>query len=522
MNDTLDRFLVFLKSLPPSKKLSIGFTVILLIAGFAAMFMWANQVDYQVLFSNLSQRDAGAIIIKLKEGNIPYRIGGNGTLISVPLGKVHELRLSLAGDGLPKEGNVGFELFDQTDFGATKFVQELNYKRALQGELARSINQFRAVSGSRVFIVLPKESLFIEDRKPASASIQLDLRSDLPPSRLAAIVHLVANAVEGLEPGHVTLVDTNGRVIFKGGNGDDSSGLLNNMRLDYEVKLEDSIRKKVQSMLEGFLGPRKAIVRVTADIEFNQITQKAEEYDPSATAVRSKRDIEETSHTGGGNVNTVPSKENQRSGVVPSSNRAGNARQKREVVTNYEINKVIRETFKPAGGIKRLSVAVVVDGNYKVETMEDGTTRKTYIPRTGGELNKIEEIAKKAMGYNEDREDQVSVASFQFSEPDGIVSEGLVETEGIDILQLIGDYRTTIVNIFLVGLIFIMIVRPLLKSLKNMAGESRAKIGQLQTAQGEYAQISDVKEKSVKKKVFEISRDDPEKTEQQVMSWIGE
>ncbi|MBW1728343.1 MAG: flagellar M-ring protein FliF, partial [Deltaproteobacteria bacterium] len=212
MNDSVRQFFNILNSLPLSKKISMVFVIILVVTGFALMFFWTNQENYQVLFSNLSQRDASAIAAKLKERNTPYKVEANGTMIMVPEEKVYDLRLSLAGDGLPNGGNVGFEIFDHTDFKTTRFVQELNYRRALQGELARTINRFKEVNDSRVFIAIPEESLFIEDRDPASASIQLDLHSNLPPAKLTAIVHLVASAIEGLEPEHVTVVDTKGRL----------------------------------------------------------------------------------------------------------------------------------------------------------------------------------------------------------------------------------------------------------------------------------------------------------------------
>jgi flagellar M-ring protein FliF len=216
MNGSVTHFLDFIGSLPFSKKISIAFTLILVIAGFALMFLWANQENYQVLFNNISPQDGGTIVTKLKEQNVPYRVESNGTTIMVPAEKVYELRLTLAGDGLPNGGSVGFEIFDNPDFRTTKFVQELNYRRALQGELARTINLFKEVKSSAVFLVIPKDSLFMDEKKPSSASIQLDLNSRLPSGRIAAIVHLVANAVEGLESNHVTVVDTKGRFIFKG------------------------------------------------------------------------------------------------------------------------------------------------------------------------------------------------------------------------------------------------------------------------------------------------------------------
>jgi flagellar M-ring protein FliF len=314
MNDTVSQFVSFMKSLPLSRKVSIAFVFILLITGFVFMFIWANQISYQVLFNNLSPEDAGAIVSRLNERQVPYKLEANGAIILVPAEKIYELRLSLAGDNLPNGGAVGFEIFDHTDFGTTKFVQEVNYRRALQGELARTINQFKEVKGSRVFLVIPKESLFIEDRKPASASIQLDLLSSLPPRKLAAIVHLVANAVEALEPEHITVVDTRGRVIFKGATSEDSSELLSGAQLDYKKKIEDEAKKNVESMLEGIVGVGKAIVRVNADINFNKITLNEEEYDPNTAVIRSKRNIEEATETGPSKGNAGQTIINERRG----------------------------------------------------------------------------------------------------------------------------------------------------------------------------------------------------------------
>ena len=522
MSDSVSQFFNFVGSLPLSRKISIAFVLILTIAGFAFMFMWANQVDYQILFNNLSPEDAGSIVSKLTERQVPYKIEANGTIIMVPAEKVYELRLALAGDSLPGGGNVGFEIFDHTDFRTTKFVQELNYRRALQGELARTINKFKAVNSSRVFIALPKESLFVEDSKPASASIQLELRSSLPASKLAAIVHLVASAVEGLEPGQVTIVDTKGRVVFKGGGRDDTAALLSNAQLDYKSKVENEIRQNVQSMLVGIVGLGKAIVRVNADIDFNRITLNEEEYDPSTTAVRSKRDIVESAQTKEGGVDTAQTVVDQRRGVVPPPTGAEDKKTKSDVATNYEINKISRTILKPAGTIKRLSVAAVIDGTYRTEKLEDGTIKRNYIPRSGEELKKFEDIVKTAMGYNEDREDQVSVNSMPFSEGISIDTKTEVGAEGFDILGLLKNYRKMIINLLLVVLVFFVIVRPLLKSLKKMARETVSERRELPPGAKEYTQIAESGERSQKEKALEISRSSPERTEQLIKGWIGE
>lgn len=522
MNESISQFFNAFWVLPLSKKISMVFILVLVGTGFALMFFLANQEDFQVLYNNLSPDDGGRIVAKLKERNIPYKVEANGAIVMVPAEKVYDLRLSLAGDGLPSGGNVGFEIFDKNDFSTTRFVQELNYRRALQGELTRTINQFKEVKDSKVFIVVPKESLFVEEKRPATASIQLDLQSNLPAAKLAAIVHLVANAVEGLESNQVTVVDTKGRLIFKGENTDGSSSLMSSTQLEYKGDIESEIKQKVQSMLEGIVGTSKAIVRVNAEIDFNSITLSQEEYDPSATAVRSRRNIEETAQSQEGGSAAGQAMVNKRRGVVPSAADSGNTMVKKDVATNYEINKITKTILKPAGTITRLSVAAVIDGRYTIEKQKDGTMKKTYIPRNDQEIKTFEEIVKKAMGYNEDRADQVTVSSISFA--DTVPLDLPSETKGstLDMLKQAANYKKTIINFLLVILVFFLVIRPLMKSMKNLAEEVAVEQKQLAIETGEYAQISGPQGLSPKEKVIEISQSNQDKTQQLIKGWIGE
>jgi len=527
MNNSAGKFLNHISSMPLSKKISMALVLILVIAGFAFMFVWANQIDYRILFSNLSPQDAGAIVSELKDRRVPHKLEANGSVIMVPADQVMDLRLSLAGQNLPNGGGVGFEIFDKMDFRTTKFVQELNYRRALQGELARTINNFKEVRSSRVFIVLPKESLFVEESTSASASIQLDLRANLPANKLAAIVHLVASAVEGLEPGEVTVVDTKGTVIFKGGNKNATEAPLSNAQLDYKRKIENRIRENVQTMLEGIAGRGKAIVRVNAEIDFNKVSMSEEEYDPYTTVVRSKKNVLE--YTNKGQKSPDASTKNaqtlidKRRGVLPSSHENQGTQRKENITTNYEINKITRTTLRPAGSIKRLSVAAVIDGTYKLETLEDGTTKRTYIPRDDKELRKFEDLVKKAMGYNIDREDQVSVSSIPFTEVSSMPVGKETEPGGAsEFLQLLRDYKRPLVNLLLVAAAFFFVVRPLLRSLKKMTKETAAERRELPGSQKEYDQLEESREPSRKEKVLELSRSNPEKTQKLIRGWIGE
>lgn len=522
MNETLNRFMLFMKALPPTKKISIAFIFCLLMAGFGTLFFLANDVDYQVLYNNLSQKDAGAIVAELKKSNIPYRIEGNGAVILVPAERVHDVRLSLVAEGLPKEGNVGFEIFDKTDFKTTRFVQELNYQRALQGELARTISRFKEVADAKVFIVLPKETLFVEASKPASASIQLDLKNSLSPNKLSAIIHLVASAVQGLEPERVTVVDTRGRVIFKGGNQNDGTGLLSGMQLDYKAKVESDIRANVQSMLEGIVGSGKAIVRVNAEIDFNKITLSEEEYDPSSSVVRSKRDIEESSQDASTHTAAAQTVINQRAGVVPAANSPFSGKKKKDIVTNFEINKVTRAIVKPAGEIKRLSVAAVIDGTYETETLADGKTGRKYTPRTEQEIRKFETIVKSAMGYSEDREDQVSVSSIPFSDSLPLDARTEKAPDGIDYLQLLKDSKKPLINLALMLVVFFVLIRPLLKNLKKITGEPLFENAEPAKVGARVPQIAAAPAIGQKERIFEISKNNPERTEQLIKGWISE
>ena len=523
MKDSLNSFTEFIRSLPLPKKIGAAFTIALLVSVLIFMFVWTNQVDYQVLFNNLSMDDAGAIIAELKEENIPYKIEANGSAVLVEKERIYDLRLALAGKNLPNGGgSIGFEIFDKTGFGTTKFVQELNYRRALQGELARTINQFDEVKNSRVFIVLPKESLFIEESKPASASIQLDLKTNLSPKKVSSIVHLVANAVESLEPGAVTVVDTKGRVIFKGGSTDYASSFLSSTQLEYKSSLEEEIRKKVQGMLEGIIGSGRAIVRVIAEIDFSKTTLSEEEYDPEASVIRSQRNIVESSQKNADK--SAQSITNARKGIIsPQGN--SNTNRKEDITTNYEINKITKSTLLPAGSIKRLSVAAVIDQSYNLEKLEDGTIKKNYTPRSDEELKKFTEIVKKAMGYNEDREDQVSVSSMPFFNEQTEIAVSESDKKGFDILEIIGSYKKLMVNLLLMILIFLFVVRPLLKSLRAAPKKPvlvGAELPGISIEDTTFEKIPEPRRIAEREKAIELSKNNPDRAEKILKEWIDE
>lgn len=519
MKRIIEQFRAVIKAMPVSKKISMAIVLGLAVAGFALMFLWANQIDYQVLYSNLSQEDAANIVSKLREQRIPYKLEGGGSLILVPAEKVYETRLALAGDRLPRGGNVGFEIFDQTSFSTTDFVQRLNYQRALQGELCRTIGEFREVEHARVLIVLPKDSLFVEDTKPPSASVLLKLRSSLSPDKVAGIVHIVASAVEGMTPEQVTVVDTSGKVLFKGPNQGDETALLSSNRIDYQRQVEGKIVGRVQSMLEGIVGTGKAIVRVSAEINFDQVDFSEEKYDPDNTVVRSKQRRVESSEKGGENALGIVSVDPGQTGI-PSPQEAQMRSEKEDEVINYEINRVTRRVTKPSGTIRRLSVAAVVDGTYEVITAEDGSKTQKYIPRTSKELEEFERIVKRAMGFDADREDQVHVSCFPLS-----ISAGIEAQDGmrVDWLANGRQYIRPAINLVLLLAIFLFVVRPLLRSLKGIVATVETPKALPESDEGsESAALPEPKVQGMREKTVMLAKSNYDKTQQVIKGWLHE
>jgi len=518
MKKIVEQFRAVFKAMPVSKKIFMALVLGLVVAGFALMFLWANQIDYQVLYSNLSQEDAAGIVSKLRERRIPYKLEGGGSLILIPAEKVYETRLALAGDRLPRGGNVGFEIFDQTSFSTTDFVQRLNYQRALQGELCRTIGEFREVEHARVLIVMPKDSLFVEDTKPPSASVLLKLRSSLSSDNVAGIVHIVASAVEGMTPEQVTVVDTTGKVLFKGPNQGDETALLSSSRLDYQRQVEGKIVGRVQSMLEGIVGRGKAIVRVNAEINFDQTDLSEEKYDPDNTVVRSKQRRVESSEKGGENALGIVSVDPGQTGIpLPQAQMRS---EKEDEVINYEINRVTRRVTKPSGTIKRLSVAAVVDGTYEVITAGDGSKTQKYIQRTSKELEEFERIVKRAMGFDADREDQVYVSCFPLS-----ISAGIEAPDGTGIGWLAHgrQYVRLAINLVLLLVIFLFVVRPLLKSVKGIIATVEATKALPGSDEGsESAALPEPKVQGMREKTVMIAKSNSDKTQQVIKGWLHE
>lgn len=465
MDPAVQQLFNFYRDMPFPRKLVLGTVALLVAAGFAVMFFLANQTVYHTLFSDLSPADASQIVEKLKEQNIPYKLLSNGTQIQVAADKVYDTRLTLAGSGLPKGSGVGFEIFDKSEFGTTKFVQNLNYKRALQGELARTISEFREVAKARVMVVLPKESVFIEESKPASASVLLELTAPISKEKIAAIENLVASSVENLSTDQITVVNTKGEILSKKRESSDFVGA--DTKLEYKLAFENNLASRIQSMLEAIVGSGKAIVRVTADMDFDRVDLSEETYDPAEKAIRSQQVTTSSSQKPGaeGQISSVNPVTPETTGGTTTQAGGASNNQKSETI-NYELSRTMRRTVSSTGDVTRISVAAVLDGKYETVTGEDGSTSRTFVPRTEEELTSFQNIVKNAMGFSVDRNDQVTVQSFPFSYMEEME---LTAAPAAPLWQeLMQEYGRSAVNGLLILLVFLFIIIPLLRSMRSI------------------------------------------------------
>jgi flagellar M-ring protein FliF len=407
----LDRARAFFSGLSRQARFALSLAATLSLAGL----LYLGIVDRTVwvpLFTGLATEDAASIVEELKKTKIVFKLQAGGTTVMVPEEHVHETRLSLASRGLPKGGGVGFEIFDTQKFGISDFAQQVNYRRALQGELERTISQLDSVRSARVHIALPKSQLFVGQKQPASAAVTLRLHPGRSLSRSAvkAVVHLVSSAVTGLGPEDVTVVDTSGVVHWAGTEG--SSGATG--LVDQRQQLEESLERRLREILEAALGPGRSVVKVTAQVAMTQTEQMDEEYDPEKTAVRSESSLEEQDEKKSTTAAGIPGvRGNLPGGPSPSTGGSRGGNHVKRLTRNFEVNKTIRKRVIPAGELERLSVAVLVDSQSTSLAPTKGPAGKTAPPRVT--LAALEEVVKKAVGYAPKRGDLVTLQSVPFA-----------------------------------------------------------------------------------------------------------
>ena len=471
MNPVIEKIITMFKEMSMVRKVLLGGLVLVVVAGFITMFVWANKMPYKAAYSGLSQEDAAAVVEMLKSTKKPYRLAGDGTTILVPDAMVYDVRLTMAKEGIPKGAGVGYEIFDKSEFGTTEFVQKINKKRALQGELARTIAAFEAVKDAKVMIVLPKESVFVEEAKQPSASILLELIADLKKDEVAAIAHLVASSVQDLTPQLVTIVDTAGRILFEGKSEEEQARIdaesLADAQYQYKVRFEENMTRRIQTMLERIVGANKAIVRATSEMDFSKNNMNEEIYDPferGGEFIRSRKNRAEKVVQLDEQVGT-PSSVNP----ITDEDQAGEKNRERvnksDDTVNYEISRRIRETQKPMAELTRLSVAAVIDGKYELQTNDKGNTKRVYMPRSAEEMRQFQSIVSRAMGYNEERNDQVSMECFPFASI-GDMQGTQEKLTGWRMVQK--EHGRLISNLLLVFVLFLFIIRPIIKTVRDI------------------------------------------------------
>jgi len=469
VNGLLEQFAKF-----GAARLAAMLAVTLALVGFFGFVMLRmSQPAMSVLFTDLSTQDVNAIIKDLDTRGIRYELRSDGTTVLVAKDDVPKLRLDLAGKGIPSGGGVGYEIFDKGDaFSSTSFVQNINHLRALEGELARTIRSIGRVQQARVHLVIPERRLFERDREPPRASIALKLSGDLDAAQVRAVRHLVASAVDGLKPERVSIVDERGRLLADGAQSDQA--LVGLGIEERQTAIEKRLKSQVEEIVASVVGYGRSRVQVTADLDANRVESRSENYDPESRVLRSSQNRTESSTTTDNNGTVTVG--NELPGAQQTQGTNQNQREnsaKNEEVANYEISRTTRTEVLEGGRIRKISVAVLVDGVYN----RSPSGELAYQPRNNEELDRIGELVRTAVGFDQGRGDKVEVVNLRFAEapppPADLVEQTLMQR----MLSFTKEDITRFIELGVISLLTLIVlmtvVRPLLKQIlatDNSAG----------------------------------------------------
>jgi flagellar M-ring protein FliF len=524
----MDNFQDFLRQLgerfnqlSQGKKVAALSLVALALASLVVMSLWLKSPDYQLLYANLSNEDAGAVVEKLKSQKVPYEITNNGRTIRVASDMIHEVRLQLASEGLPEGSDVGLEIFEDTPLGMTDFIQKLNFQRALQGELTRTINSLDAVSQARVHLVIPKDNLFRKEKPKGKASVTLKIKSgkSLSEGQIQGIVHLVSASVGSIQASDVVIVDLKGNLL-SGDKESSREAMVSASNFKHKLRVEKELQAKIIKMLEEALGTGNIIAKVSTNLDFEQVERTEEIFDPDSQVVRSENQISESS-TGATPPGGIPGVQ----GLVPNgedgTGAAGQAaqRNKSNALFNYEINKVVKRVSKPVGEITKLSVAVMIDGTFTGDPPE-------YKPRTQEEMDKYLEIVKSAVGFDQERGDVIKVENIQFDRSQfDEEKEALAQAEQIEMAIEIGKL---VVGLIFLILFFTRVIRPIITWMTTTV-EVVPEAGQLGAAEME--EVDEEKRRltetaseatHIREAVADFVANDPKYTAGVIRKWMRE
>ncbi len=521
---------------PGARHLGLMLVGATMIAVMIAGYLWSQAPDYKVLYGNLSDRDGGGVIAALQTMNVPYKFADGGALL-VPANQVHEVKLRLAGQGLPKGGLVGFEVMEGQKFGTSQFAEQINYQRALEGELARSIQSLSAVQSARVHLALTKPSAFLREQPKPSASVLLNLYPGrtLDPTQVGAVVHLVSNSVPDLRPKSVSVVDQNGNPLSTESAA--GRGSLDPNQIKFRQDVEQSYIARIESILAPLTGNNNVRAQVTADLDFSA-TEHAEEIykpnqNPDAAAIRSQQTSE--SANGGANgtggvpgalsnqppgtatapITTPPGATAAPAAPVAPGTATGNSH--RDATTNYEVDKTIRHIRQEPGRVKRLAVAVVVNHRKRV----DSAGKVTFAPLAEAEITQITNLVREVMAFDKERGDSLSVMNSRFTAPE---QEKIVELplwkqpEMIDLAKTIG--KNTLIGALLLFVV-LGVLRPMLKTL-TVRPQTRDEDLSEGVKAGEVPRLPEPNsyEQHVER-AKNIARDDPKVVANVVKDWVS-
>ncbi|QCC85340.1 flagellar M-ring protein FliF [Desulfovibrio desulfuricans] len=438
----------------------------LVLVGSAAigLSIWASRPDLKVLYSNLSAEDASVVIKSLQADKVMYQLTDNGKTILVPKEMVYDERIKIAGEGGLVGQGIGFEIFDKVKVGQTDFVQKINYTRALQGELSRTISEFPGVESARVHLVIPHRSLFVEERQSPSASVVLKLKHpNVKPDQkeINAILNMMLMAVEGLDKTHISISDNGGKVLYQPES--DSLAGASSTQMEHRQQVQRNLERRIEEMLQPMFGPGRVIAKVNVDMDFSQRTIRRELFDPEKTAVRSEQRSEETQQGRSNLEGGSPDANFRGDGVTGSASTQNGSRETR--TTNYEINKEEQQIVTNVGDLKRMTVAVLIDGTY-----EKTNGAWTFMPRKADDLERVRQLVTNAVGLDKARGDALEVSSAPFTDSEPPKDPNFAE--------MLADYAERLgkplLNALLAFLFLMLVVRPVVLALirpKVEAGE---------------------------------------------------
>lgn len=475
--DTKKGFALIIDRIKADPKVPLMVAGAAAIAVIVALFLWMRSPDYRVLLSNLSAKDGGDIVSQLTQMNMPYQLADNGSAILVPADKVHELRLKLAQAGLPKGGNTGFELLDKEQFGISQFSEQVNYQRALEGELSRTIESLSPVQTARVHLAIPKPTLFVREQKSPTASVTVGLLPGraLDEGQISAIVHMVSGSVSGLTSSNVIIVDQAGRLLTNNDNSQQSVS-TSQMRLTQET--EARLKQRIEDLLAPLVGRTNVQAQVTAQVDYSKVEQTAEEYKPNqqpdSAAVRSRQSSQSQQNSNGGPggvpgalsnqpvsapsapVETAKADTKDNKTVSPAdNNRNSNINSQSDETTNYEVDRKISHTQRQIGVVDRLSVAVII--NWLPQKKEDGTEEMQPLPPEM--IKEIESLTREAMGYSTDRGDSLSITNSRFTDEGQLTEEPSLFTSPVIIAQAL-EYGKILLLLLVGWLLWRKGIRP--------------------------------------------------------------